>query len=37
LERADLCEAVDSAIAALRQDGTFAKLQAAWPGTGASA
>jgi polar amino acid transport system substrate-binding protein len=37
LERADLCEAVDVAIEALRQDGTFAKLQAAWPGTSASA
>jgi polar amino acid transport system substrate-binding protein len=36
-ERADLCETVDAAIAALRDDGTFAKLQAAWPGTGASA
>jgi polar amino acid transport system substrate-binding protein len=36
-ERADLCEAVDAVIEALRQDGTLAKLQAAWPGTSASA
>jgi polar amino acid transport system substrate-binding protein len=35
-ERADLCEAVDVAIEALRESGEFAKLQAAWPGTGAS-
>jgi len=31
-ERADLCDAVDAAIAKLREDGTFARLQAAWPG-----
>jgi polar amino acid transport system substrate-binding protein len=35
-ERADLCDAVDAAIAALRESGAFAKLQAAWPGTGAT-
>jgi polar amino acid transport system substrate-binding protein len=35
-ERADLCDAVDVAIEELRQNGTFAKLQAAWPGTEAS-
>jgi ABC-type amino acid transport substrate-binding protein len=35
-ERADLCDAVDAAIAALRASGEFAKLQAAWPGTGAT-
>jgi polar amino acid transport system substrate-binding protein len=34
--RADLCDAVDAAIDELRQDGTFAKLQADWPGTEAS-
>ena len=31
--RADLCEAVDAAIRALRASGDFAKLQARWPGT----
>jgi len=36
LERADLCDAVDAAIEELRQNGTFARLQAAWPGTEAS-
>src|ERR1700756_1926954 len=35
-ERADLCEAVDAAIEALRESGEFAKLQAAWPGTGSA-
>jgi len=35
--RADLCDAVDATIEALRQSGEFAKLQAAWPGTGATA
>jgi ABC-type amino acid transport substrate-binding protein len=35
-ERADLCEAVDAAIEALRESGEFAKLQAAWPGTGST-
>ncbi len=35
-ERADLCDAVDVVIEELRQNGTFAKLQAAWPGTEAS-
>jgi polar amino acid transport system substrate-binding protein len=33
-ERADLCDAIDAAIDALRESGEFAKLQAAWPGTG---
>jgi polar amino acid transport system substrate-binding protein len=37
LERADLCDVVDAAIDALRESGEFAKLQAAWPGTGAPA
>jgi polar amino acid transport system substrate-binding protein len=32
-ERTDLCAAVDAAIDELRQNGTFAKLQADWPGT----
>jgi polar amino acid transport system substrate-binding protein len=36
-DRVDLCDAVDAAIEALRKSGEFAKLQAAWPGTGASA
>jgi len=36
-DRADLCDAVDATIEALRQSGEFAKLQAAWPGTGATA
>lgn len=35
-ERADLCEAVDAAIDALRESGEFAELQAAWPGTRAA-
>lgn len=35
-DRADLCDAVDAAIAALRESGEFARLQAAWPGTGAT-
>jgi ABC-type amino acid transport substrate-binding protein len=35
-ESVDLCDAVDSAIEALRESGEFAKLQAAWPGTGAT-
>jgi polar amino acid transport system substrate-binding protein len=35
-DRADLCDAVDAAIEALRESGEFAKLQAAWPGTGAT-
>jgi polar amino acid transport system substrate-binding protein len=35
--RADLCDAVDATIEALRESGEFAKLQAAWPGTGAAA
>jgi polar amino acid transport system substrate-binding protein len=34
-ERADLCDVVDGAIDALRANGEFAKLQAAWLGTGA--
>jgi polar amino acid transport system substrate-binding protein len=33
-ERADLCDTIDAAIDALRESGEFAKLQAAWPGTG---
>jgi ABC-type amino acid transport substrate-binding protein len=36
-DRSDLCDAVDAAIAALRADGEFARLQAAWPGTEATA
>jgi len=36
LERADLCDTVDATVAALREDGEFAKLQAAWPGMGAA-
>jgi ABC-type amino acid transport substrate-binding protein len=36
-ERADLCDVVDVAIEALRESGEFAKLQAAWLGTGAAA
>jgi polar amino acid transport system substrate-binding protein len=35
-ERADLCAAVDTAIDELRQNGTFARLQADWSGTQAS-
>jgi polar amino acid transport system substrate-binding protein len=35
-ERTDLCAAVDAAIDELRQNGTFAKLQADWPGMAAS-
>jgi polar amino acid transport system substrate-binding protein len=35
-ERADLCAAVDTAIDELRQNGTFARLQADWSGTEAS-
>ena len=35
-ERADLCEAVDTAIQELRASGEFAKLQAKWPGVEAS-
>jgi polar amino acid transport system substrate-binding protein len=35
-ESADLCDAVDATIEALRESGEFAKLQAAWPGTGAA-
>jgi polar amino acid transport system substrate-binding protein len=36
-ERADLCDAVDAAIETLRENGEFAKLKAAWPGTDAAA
>jgi polar amino acid transport system substrate-binding protein len=36
-DRADLCDAVDAAIQALRDNGEFARLQANWPGTEASA
>jgi ABC-type amino acid transport substrate-binding protein len=35
-ERADLCDAVDATIEALRTSGELAKLQAAWPGIGAA-
>ena len=35
-DRVDLCDAIDAAIAALRESGEFANLQAAWPGTGAT-
>jgi polar amino acid transport system substrate-binding protein len=35
-EAGDLCDAIDNAIEKLRQNGTFARLQAAWPGTEAS-
>jgi ABC-type amino acid transport substrate-binding protein len=35
-ERADLCDAVDATIEALRATGELAKLQAAWPGIGAA-
>jgi ABC-type amino acid transport substrate-binding protein len=34
-ESVDLCDAVDTAIEALRERGEFARLQADWPGTGA--
>lgn len=32
-DRADLCDAVEAAIQALRASGAFARLQARWPGT----
>jgi ABC-type amino acid transport substrate-binding protein len=32
-DRADLAEAIDAEIEALRENGEFARLQAAWPGT----
>jgi polar amino acid transport system substrate-binding protein len=35
--RADLCDAIDATIETLRQSGEFARLQAAWPGTDATA
>ncbi len=35
-ERADLCEAVDTAIRELHASGEFAKLQAKWPGVEAN-
>jgi len=35
-ERADLCDAIDGVIEALRESGEFTKLQAAWQGTGAA-
>lgn len=35
-DRADLCDAVDAAIKALRDSGEFARLQARWPGTEAT-
>lgn len=34
--RADLCAAVDTAIAELRANGNFAKLRAKWPATEAT-
>jgi ABC-type amino acid transport substrate-binding protein len=37
LERADLCDAIDAAIEALRESGEFAKLQATWLGAGPAA
>ena len=36
-ERADLCDAIDTAIDTLRENGEFAKLQATWLGTSAAA
>jgi polar amino acid transport system substrate-binding protein len=36
-ERADLCDAVDAEIQALRDNGEFARLQERWPGTEGSA
>ena len=36
-DRADLCEAVDSAIRALHGNGTFARLQARWLSAAATA
>jgi ABC-type amino acid transport substrate-binding protein len=36
-ERADLCDAIDAAIEALRESGEFATLQAAWPGSSSEA
>jgi polar amino acid transport system substrate-binding protein len=35
-DRADLCDAVDAAIKALRETGEFARLQARWPGCDAT-
>jgi ABC-type amino acid transport substrate-binding protein len=35
-DRADLCEAIDGAIDALRASGDFARLVAAWPGLAAA-
>ena len=32
----DLCDAVETAIQALRENGDFARLQARWPGTQAT-
>jgi ABC-type amino acid transport substrate-binding protein len=32
-DRADLADAIDAEIQALRETGEFARLQAAWPGT----
>jgi ABC-type amino acid transport substrate-binding protein len=36
-DRADLADAIDAEIEALRDSGEFARLQAAWPGTEATA
>jgi ABC-type amino acid transport substrate-binding protein len=36
-DRADLADAIDAEIEGLRENGEFARLQAAWPGTQASA
>jgi polar amino acid transport system substrate-binding protein len=35
-DRTDLCDAIEAAIQALRDDGEFARLQARWPGTQAT-
>ena len=37
LERADLCDAIDATIEALRESSEFAKLQATWLGAGPAA
>ena len=35
-DRTDLCDAIEAAIQALRDNGDFARLQARWPGTEAT-